>query len=249
MFNSNYFRKISLPQSGRIFAIGDIHGCVRELEILLEGLVTLENLGKEDLVVFIGDYIDRGPAVKETVETLINFKLSYPNAIFLRGNHEDMFLDYLGLGGGLGEFYIDNDGDATLKSYGISIFEPGPLGRDRLPFHHLNFFKELETGIECGDYLFVHAGLDPARNPENQLLNDLLWVRDSFIPYQHDFGKTIVFGHTPFEDIFFDLPYKIGIDTGLVYGNKLSCLELDSKIALQIGSQDNKIKKISFVKE
>ncbi len=217
----------ALPgRPSRIFAVGDIHGCVKEAEALLQHLRSVEGLGRNDLLVFIGDYIDRGPHSSEVLSLMIDLRRALPQAVFLRGNHEDMLLDYLGLGGSSGEMYLENGGAECLKSYGLHPFTPRDDIIAALPPEHLAFLKGLELGASLAEFVFVHAGVDPARKLGEQLRRDLLWIRGDFLHHEHTLGKTVVFGHTPFEDLAIHLPFKIGIDTGLVFGNKLSAVEL-----------------------
>jgi serine/threonine protein phosphatase 1 len=86
--------------------------------------------------------------------------------------------------------------------------------------------QQLELGVSLAGFVFVHAGLSPDVPLEQQREEDLLWIRDEFVRRPHSFGRTVVFGHTAFNHIFLDLPYRIGIDTGVAYGNKLSAVEL-----------------------
>jgi serine/threonine protein phosphatase 1 len=210
----------------RIYAFGDIHGCYDELDRVLQFLINQESAGAEDQFIFIGDYIDRGPSSRQVLERLIRFKGEFPKTVFLKGNHEDMLLDFLGLGGSSGEVYLANGGIEFFKSYGI--VPEGALSeiRARLPEAHLEFVKNLEHGVSLGEFIFVHAGIDPQIDLSAQKAHTLMWVRAQFIQKEHNLGKTVVFGHTPFEDVMLHLPYKIGIDTGLVYGNRLTVVEL-----------------------
>lgn len=226
-------RKVTeLPD--RLFAIGDVHGCVQEVTALLNHLKTEETLGERDMVLFIGDYIDRGPASKETVDLLIGFKNDFPKTIFLKGNHEDMLLAYLGLGGRGADVYMHNGGLETFRNYGIQPYGDKAKILELFPKDHRDFFVSLETGIELAEFLFVHAGINPAKSLAEQSEEDLFWIRRPFLEAQHSAQKTVVFGHTPFEDILLDLPFKIGIDTGLVYGNRLTCVELVNGKLLQV---------------
>jgi serine/threonine protein phosphatase 1 len=95
-----------------------------------------------------------------------------------------------------------------------------------LPESHLEFLTSLEHGVSLGEFLFVHAGIDPQLELSQQKAHTLMWVRAQFIQKEHNAGKTVVFGHTPFEDVMLHMPYKIGIDTGLVYGNRLTVVEV-----------------------
>src|SRR5262249_8459443 len=108
---------------GRFFVVGDIHACPQELEVLLSGL----SLQSEDRVVFLGDYIDRGPGSREVVNLLLGLKAEgICSLTFLKGNHEDMFLDFLGYDGHHGDSFLFNGGTATLKSYRISRTAAAP---------------------------------------------------------------------------------------------------------------------------
>jgi serine/threonine protein phosphatase 1 len=221
-------------RSPRVFAFGDIHGCNEELRVILETLRSQHGACKDDQFVFIGDYIDRGPDSKGVINTLIDWKKTHPKTAFLRGNHEDMLLDFLGMGGSSGMVYLSNGGAEFFKSYGI---EPsGPLSEvaKSLPKEHLGFFTSLELGVSIGEFLFVHAGIRPDVALNEQDPHDLMWIRGEFIPREHNLGKTVVFGHTPFADVFLHMPFKVGIDTGLVYGNLLSAVELVDGTVFQV---------------
>lgn len=231
------------PPPRRTFVVGDIHGCTEELDLLIRHLES-EGLGSEDLVVFVGDYIDRGPDSKGVISRLIEFKAKYGATIFLRGNHEDMLVAFLKLpvqtasAGSYGKYYLQNGGVQLLESYGLAENATPEQLSAILPADHLNFICSLESFIQIGNYVIVHAGLNPGQPYGKQRLKDLCWIRDEFIFHSHTFGKTVVFGHTPYQNIFLDLPYKIGIDTGLVYGNALSCLELSSTTVYRIERGD-----------
>ena len=213
--------------SERIFAIGDIHGCRGSLERLLKILLTDINQ-KNDMVVFVGDYIDRGADSKGTVETIIRFTESHPRTVCLRGNHEQMLLDYLKGDDRL--LYLINGGLRTLEEYGVSSKK---AGLESIPERHRLFFENLLYTFETERYIFVHAGLNPNTPLERQSPHDLLWIRERFIYSSIPFEKTVVFGHTPFAEPLLEAD-KIGIDTGAVYGGKLTCIELPSRKLIQI---------------
>ncbi|HXG18221.1 MAG TPA: metallophosphoesterase family protein [Methylomirabilota bacterium] len=223
----------------RFFIVGDIHACPQELERLLSSLA----LQPEDHVVFLGDYVDRGPDARAVVELLLSMKAdAVCRMTFLKGNHEDMFLDFLGYEGRYGEAFLVNGGSATVKSYGLSQTLRGKEAAALLPPAHLEFYRALETVHLNGGTFCVHAGLNPLRPLEKQNEEELLWIRQEFIFHPHDFPFTVVFGHTPHREVFFDLPYKIGIDTGLVYGGKLSCLEVTERKLFQIARGSRQVK-------
>ena len=125
---------------GRAYIVGDIHGCVQELEVLVAGLP----LQTDDRLVFLGDYIDRGPGSREVVDLLLRLRAEQTCQLtFLKGNHEDMFLDYLGKNGHFGEGFLDNGGHMTLRSYRIPYGVSGREAAESLPPEHLQFFQEL----------------------------------------------------------------------------------------------------------
>jgi serine/threonine protein phosphatase 1 len=201
----------------KIFAIGDIHGCADKLKALMEKIpIDYER----DTLVFIGDYVDRGPHTFEVVDYLVDFKNRHPNAVFLKGNHEEMLENYLQ---GTDRFtYLANGGQQTLDSY---LMRADASERSPIPPDHLDFFKSLALFYRTDDYIFVHAGLRPRVPLEKQEPKDMLWIRDKFLSSRFDFGKRIIFGHTPFPEPCIR-PNKIGIDTGAVYGNRLTCVQL-----------------------
>lgn len=218
--------------TGRAFVVGDIHGCAAELERLLRRL----ELEPSDRIIFLGDYIDRGADAKAVVDLLLDLKTNRRcQSTFLKGNHEDMFLDFLGFGGLHGDAFLLNGGMETLRSYGFE--DPASLsGEDEiLPANHRDFFLELGLTFELDSVLCVHAGINPKRGMNSQITEDLLWIREAFYTVPHLLERTVIFGHTPQREVYFDLPYKIGIDTGLVYGGKLSCLEITERRLFQIG--------------
>jgi serine/threonine protein phosphatase 1 len=216
------------------YIIGDIHGCDAELAYLLESLP----LASGDTVVFLGDYIDRGPNSRAVVSRVLSLPQDHANVefIFLKGNHEDMFLSYLGIGGQHGNMFLPNGGQATLASYDLN---PGESTREKalatVPPSHLEFFRALRTSYVMNSFLCVHAGIHPEKRLAEQTEEELLWIRNAFIYRSHNLPYTVVFGHTPQASVFYDLPYKVGIDTGLVWGNMLTCLEVDEKVLFQIG--------------
>jgi calcineurin-like phosphoesterase family protein len=226
----------------RCYVIGDIHGCCKELACLIENLP----LKNQDRLVFLGDYIDRGPDSRDVVSYLLDLQKdnSY-ELIFLKGNHEDMLLSFLGLGGQHGDMFFYNGGLATLVSYGLSsqnLTSENVLSA--IPPAHIEFYENLQNYYVMAPYLCVHAGIHPQKSLVEQTEAELFWIRNKFIYSSHPLPYTILFGHTPQTDAFFDLPYKIGLDTGLIYGNKLTCLETEEKILYQITRGKNTIKQI-----
>jgi len=224
-----------------LYAVGDIHG---ERDMLSELLAKLP-LQSEDRVVFVGDYVDRGPDSKGVVDELIAFSKRH-RCEFLLGNHESMFLDFLGwqksdyFGG---DAFLMNGGDRTLASY--DYFSKS--GRDQrgfeLPAQHAAFFRSLKLFHRDGDYLFVHAGVGRHLLGETDVewalrrahTEDLLWDRAT-ADLPHQLGVTIVYGHTPNADfaVRWNPPFSIGIDTGAVYGGRLTAIRLPDETLFQV---------------
>jgi len=227
--------------AGRTFVVGDIHGCIDEVERLLDALQPTA----DDTICFLGDYVDRGPSPRRVIERLIRLRTEGPRCVFLKGNHEDMFLAFLGYPGRYGDAFLWNGGDATLASYGLSS-RPAPQVAERLPSAHRDFLLSLQSRTTVGRFFCVHAGIRPGRPLDDQVEEDLLWIRDEFIAAPHDFPCTVLYGHTPQRDVRLHLPYKIGLDTGLVYGNRLSCLELSRRELWQIARSARTVERRSL---
>jgi serine/threonine protein phosphatase 1 len=221
-----------------LYAIGDIHGMREELEELL-GKLPLE---EGDKLVFIGDYVDRGPDSKGVVEFLLGLRQRH-ECVFLIGNHEGMFLSFLGWKSPWyfgAEAFLQNGGDTTLKSYGFFDSEGGGF---EFPPEHEQFFRGLVPYHVDGEYVFVHAGLSRASlslSDVEYALNreeprDILWQR-STAELPHSLGATVVYGHTPVPDlqVRWNLPYSIGIDTGCVYGGSLTAIRLPDETIFSV---------------
>lgn len=206
----------------RYFAVGDVHGCVEALKALLE---ILPIKWGEDFLIFLGDYIDRGPAPRAVLELVQDLVERYPQTVIpLKGNHEWMFNRYLQ--GIEPEVFLYNGGETTLRAY----FENGRLV---LPDKDRIFLTSLPLYYETSDYLFVHAGIRPQVPLAQQKEEDLLWIREAFYAYPGRFEKVVVFGHTPFPEPL-ELEDRIGIDTGCVYGGNLSAVELPARKFYQV---------------
>lgn len=200
---------------GRLLAIGDIHGCLDQLKALMDQVAP--TLG--DQVIFLGDYVDRGPASSSVIDYLIEFGKTLPATVFLRGNHDQMFADYLD--GRESTAFLMNGGLKTLSSYQRKGLWP-------IPSSHRAFLEALTNYYETEDYVFVHAGLRPGIPLAEQDINDLLWIRREFITSSYDWGKPVVYGHTPLEAPLLT-ETRIGLDTGCVYGRQLTCCDILSR--------------------
>lgn len=217
----------------KTLVFGDLHGHYDETKKLVE----LVKPDDHDTLVFIGDYIDRGKQSFEVVEYMLELKQQY-NCIFLKGNHEEMFMDYMS--GINNQLYTYNGGDKTIESYSDHRFDISQYTHytDReFPEIHMDFFVNLKLYHEDEKYIYVHAGLFPnGTPPEKQSPNMLLWVREPFISSKQNFGKKVVFGHTPFHEPL-NTENKIGIDTGIAYGGKLTCVILPDEKFLSVSNE------------
>jgi serine/threonine protein phosphatase 1 len=223
-----------------LYAIGDVHGEREALEDLLAALP----LREDDRLLFVGDYVDRGADSRGVIDVLIRVAHERP-CTFLIGNHESMFLDFLGWEGPMyfaGDAFLMNGGDRTLVSY--NYFDSDLESTEfRMPKHHEDFYRNLKLYHVEGDYLFVHAGLSRSAMESGDVdfalrqcdPEDLLWNRTT-ADLPHKLGITIVYGHTPANDlqVRWNSPFSIGIDTGAVYGGKLTAIRLPDETIFQV---------------
>ncbi|MCU0596728.1 MAG: metallophosphoesterase [Desulfobacterota bacterium] len=203
----------------KTFIVGDVHGCLDMLKRLMEAIGWSPDT---DRLIFLGDFIDRGTQSRGVVEYVMEISNRSERVECLMGNHERILLDFLD-GKDTNTFFL-NGGMATLNSYRT---EQQKYGGFLIPEDHVSFLRSLKLLIELEDYYVVHAGFRPGIPIANQTTEDLLWIRDSFIFSNYYFGKRVIFGHTPFAQPLV-MENKIGLDTGAVYGNRLTCLELPS---------------------
>ncbi|MBU0676009.1 MAG: serine/threonine protein phosphatase [Proteobacteria bacterium] len=210
------------PRTEKIFAIGDIHGCLDKLQNLLARLPYDSTC---DRLVFLGDYINRGPDTAGVLDRLVELKNQNPRVVALMGNHEYLLLEYHRTGDpALLPYLRKMSIDATLKSYGIhTAFSLQSL--NFLPESHLAFLYNLRLYWETDEYIFVHAGMEADLPLPEQDATSFCEARDSFISSDRDFGKKVIFGHTEFEMPLVTAT-KIGIDTGAIHGNFLTAVEL-----------------------
>jgi serine/threonine protein phosphatase 1 len=202
------------------YVIGDIHGCHTALVELLKKISPDPG---NDFLIFLGDYIDRGPGSKDVLTTLVQLQQQIPRMITLKGNHEDAFLRYLS--GKDVDFFLNIGGRQTLESYGLTNFTPD-AAKKVIPHEHMQFLSNLLPFWEDDEYIYVHAGLKPGVHLSQQTSDWLFWAdRERFACLDYNFGKRVIFGHTanPTPVV---MPNKIGIDCGAVYGGKLTCLVL-----------------------
>jgi serine/threonine protein phosphatase 1 len=205
-FKSKPKPKPKLPDGIRIYAVSDIHGRADLLQGVFDAIDHhLARAGPiRALHVFLGDYIDRGPASRQAIDLLIE-RSHHHESIFLKGNHEAFLFEVLQDASRL-EAWKEYGGFQTLVSYGLTpSIKPDQEEQKELiqalahnmPMHHCRFFNSLRSSFSCGDFFFVHAGVRPGVPLRRQREEDLLWIRDEFLQSDEDFGKFIVHGHTP----------------------------------------------------
>ena len=222
-----------------VYAVGDIHGHTDALAPLLRALqenAQWSRPAERPLLVFLGDYVDRGPDSRGAIDMVLALEDEGPfEVVALKGNHEDALLRVL-TDAEFGPNWIRNWGQATLRSYGVDVPAPGLEAAETervqaellaaLPPRHRDFLRRCVMSLTVGDYFFVHAGVKPGVPLEAQDDKDLMWIRYDFLESEHDFGKVVVHGHTPS-----DRPElkanRIGIDTGVYYSGVLTAVRLE----------------------
>ncbi|WP_367197084.1 metallophosphoesterase family protein [Amorphus sp. 3PC139-8] len=226
-----------VPEGTRIYAVGDVHGRADLLgRILAEIERDVTRNPCDDIVeVFLGDYVDRGPSSQEVLRMLQADPAHDGERICLKGNHEEMVLDFLD-DPELLVLWMQNGGRPTLQSYGVS--PPAEVGRttigqarDQLREalgRDLDFLKKLKLSHVEGDYLFVHAGIRPGVALEAQDPEDLMWIREPFLSHAGPLPYFVVHGHTPVEAPEIK-PFRLDIDTGAVASDVLTCLVLEEE--------------------
>jgi serine/threonine protein phosphatase 1 len=219
-----------LPPGKRVYAIGDVHGCLAQLG-LLHRLIAKDFAARpidEAFLVHLGDLVDRGPASAGVVDLLASGPpLPEVPTVNLMGNHEHMMLSALvSFGGDSAETWLNNGGDESLRSWKVPSGARVAAWASYIPPRHLIFLRDLAVSHRVGPYFFVHAGVRPGVKLAYQSRHDLLWMREPFLSSPSDFGAVVVHGHTPRAEPEVR-PNRIGIDTGAVMGGKLTCLMLE----------------------
>lgn len=227
---------------GRVgYAVGDIHG---RADLLANMLALLEERADEDareagqpIVIFLGDYVDRGPDSAGVIDVLLKGKPHGFERRFLRGNHEQTMLAFMA-DPLANRAWMLQGGAETLTSYGV---QPPPMSASeqdwiacaerfstRVPQAHVDFLNGLERYVELGDYAFVHAGVDAERSLEEQTDDDLYWIRDRFISARRRFSHRVVHGHTPVERPYAD-DRRVAVDTGAYASGVLTAARFEGE--------------------
>lgn len=222
----------------RVYAIGDVHGCLDLLRTRHDWIAA--DLARRPVadwrIVHVGDYVDRGPDSAGVISYLIGRQAEDDRIVCLLGNHDAFFADVMG---GVDEdprHWLSNGGASTLISYGFDWkgfirSEPPTRLREKalphVPESHLGFLADLKPMVGWGDYIFVHAGIEPGVPLADQRRESLIWIRDRFLDDPRDFGAVVVHGHTIREDGPEVRPNRIDIDTGAFVTGRLSCIVLE----------------------
>ncbi len=224
----------AVPDGRRYYAIGDIHGRLDLYKALIdaiEGEIAADP-ALDHRIIVLGDLVDRGPDSAGVVERTRVWQQSR-NVRVLAGNHEEMFLAAFEKPDALRHF-LKHGGRETVLSYGLSSRQLSEMSLEEI-FEALpkvvtqdtrDYIAEFETMIRAGDYVFVHAGIDPAKGLNEQKRSDLLWIRDRFLSHEGPLEKVVVHGHTIFEHVM-DCGNRIGIDTGAFRSGVLTALVLE----------------------
>jgi serine/threonine protein phosphatase 1 len=227
----------STPKGLRVYAIGDVHGCLDKLESLAWQIkVDSKDALGEVQIVLLGDYVDRGPQSRETIDYLIAAQRDWAWQLLLGNHDKDLPINTVPDGGIV--HWCTYGGRETLASYGIDVSmlndeeleqrsdELLSMFRAAVPRSHEQFIASLKISLTLGDYVFVHAGIRPGTKLLDQTEEDMLFIRNPFLQSDEDHRFVVVHGHTPVEQIEV-LSNRIGIDTGAVFGGRLTALAME----------------------
>jgi serine/threonine protein phosphatase 1 len=227
-----------IPEGLRIYAVADIHGsdaALRDVLARIDADQAAQLRPVRSVQIFLGDYVDRGPASREVLDLLIARAHSH-EVLMLKGNHETLFLDFPGNPAILAN-WRQFGGLETLISYGLKpSLNPTPseqreLAREfqhAVPAEHRTLLSQLPSSFSCGDYFFVHAGIRPGIPLKDQKDEDLLWIRHDFLLHEGELEKFVIHGHTPVEEPEIH-PNRINLDTRAYATGRLSCLVLEGE--------------------
>jgi serine/threonine protein phosphatase 1 len=237
----------AVPPGTRYYVVGDIHGRLDLYDALITAIEAeiANSVGVESRVVLLGDLVDRGPDSAGVIARTQVWQ-QHRNVQVLAGNHEEMFLAAFGQPEALRHF-VKHGGRETILSFGLSQKQFAALTIEELfarlprlvPQSARDYMAAFEAMIIAGDYVFVHAGIDPARPLADQKRSDLMWIRDRFLNHEGPLEKVVVHGHTIFDRVM-DCGNRIGIDTGAFRSGVLTALVLegDQRRVLQACTSD-----------
>ncbi|WP_425229477.1 metallophosphoesterase family protein [Sphingomonas sp.] len=228
----------AIPAGQRVYAIGDVHGCLAELDRLL-AQIDADDAARgpaDTTLVFLGDLVDRGPDSARVVERVVQLTSDRADVHCLLGNHEEVFIGALSGDEKALRLFCRIGGHETALSYGMTAlaYERADYGElaealQRLvPAAHRSFLAGCEDMVAIGDYLFVHAGVAPDLPLDRQRPEDLRWIRARFLDHDRPLERTIVHGHTIAPEVEIR-PHRIGIDTGAYQSGVLTALALEGQ--------------------
>lgn len=227
-----HFEDAVAPEGVRLYAVGDIHGC-HELMSKMHQRIMAEIMTDQPpdwRVIYLGDYIDRGPASRQVLDFLASATQSDSRIVALAGNHDIGFLDFLAEPSP-DSLFANNGGDATAFSYGVDLHVRSPEAfaqtseslRKAVPEEHLTFMRGLRLSVTFGDFFFCHAGIRPGIPLADQSSEDLVWIRERFRRHTGLHPKVVVHGHTPVTGVEI-MPNRVNLDTGACFTGRLSAM-------------------------
>jgi serine/threonine protein phosphatase 1 len=220
-----------IPPGRRVYAIGDIHGCNVQLGNLHE--IIVEDLARRPVdaavLLHIGDYVDRGADSAGVLRRLLRGPpVPDVQVVNLVGNHDETMLHALSGDRAAATDWLFAGGRPALESYGIDPDSPRETWPENVPPEHLDFLRNLTLTHREGGYFFVHGGIRPGVPLDEQAREDLLRMRQPFLYSEMDFGAVVVHGHSPVKEPVVR-HNRIAIDTGAVFGGKLTCVVLEGE--------------------
>ena len=227
----------AVPEGLVVQVVGDVHGCLDELEQLLPKLNNSTAMAKSRVLIFLGDLIDRGPKSRQVIERVLREREARSESgevRLVRGNHEQLMLDFMAKPEDNGGRWLRNGGLETLRSYGVFV-DPAISGRklkfcrdellQKLPPSHLTLLQTSQLACSFGDYFFCHAGVDPDIPLESQTEKALLLTRNTKALDNQTLEKLVVHGHTPVREAASWVGH-INMDTGAYLTGRLTGLRL-----------------------
>jgi serine/threonine protein phosphatase 1 len=229
-------RPFRAPAGERFYAIGDIHGRLDLLDALLRQIDEDDRTrppAKTKLVI-LGDLMDRGMESRGVIERMMQLDQASDNIIFIFGNHEELMIRAWEGERNIMATFNRAGGRETLLSYGISReqYEAWDLGeimhalQEAVPVDHIRFLKGFRNYYKAGDYLFVHAGIRPGIDLEDQTSEDMRWIRGGFLDSDEDLGMMVIHGHSITKEVD-ERPNRIGIDTGAFNSGILTAIGIE----------------------
>lgn len=237
-------RPANLPAGERVYAVGDIHGRLDLLDAMIGAICADDDASApaNTTVILLGDLVDRGPDSAGVLARVREFQAhsqdepgSRRRVRMLCGNHEEMFVRSFHEAEML-RLFLRHGGKETLCSYGVDrraltaaeLDEAQAMMRAAVPQADRDFIATFEDMIVLGDYVFVHAGVDPQAAMDDQRPATLRWIREPFLSHEGDLGRLVVHGHT-ISDVPVVRPHRIGVDTGAYASGRLTALVLEGE--------------------